>query len=95
LSQYHEKSSILLQEPEKIPQAKRDASFGVKRTFKGCPWLFLVTIILPLNISPRGRVASSEGAIARAYCAGPQIGDSATEAQEDSSNRERMARHSE
>jgi hypothetical protein len=45
LSRYHEKSSILLKEPEKIPQAKRGASFGVKRAFKGCPWLFLVTII--------------------------------------------------
>jgi hypothetical protein len=45
LSRYHEKSSILRQEPEKAAKAKRDASFGVKRPFRGCPWLFLVAII--------------------------------------------------
>jgi hypothetical protein len=43
LFRYHEESSILQQKPEKPP--KPSASFGVKRTIKTCPWLFLVAII--------------------------------------------------
>src|SRR3984893_8620752 len=97
LSRYHEKSSILLQEPEKIPQAKRGASFGVMRAFKGCPWLFLVTIItVETSRHEAGRVIRRRNcASVLRRAANRRQRSRGTRRLIDLSNRDRMARHSE
>src|ERR1700732_4761171 len=62
--------------PSASPHSALSPHLRVVRGFSSSP-------LLPLKHRATRQVASSEGAIARAYCAGPQIGGSAAEAQED------------